>query len=77
MTSTGPSRLPDPLHEALGALPWRSLLLDLAVVVAWVAAVSVAFRAVEWPVVAYYPVVFGGVVAYSLWGRSLASRLGE
>ena len=75
MSSTGPSRLPDRFSEALRAFPWRSLVLDLAFVVAWVAAVSVAFRTVELPVPLYYAVVFGGVLGYSLFGPSVARRL--
>ncbi|WP_202614428.1 hypothetical protein [Halostella litorea] len=75
MTSTDPSRLPAPVSGALGVLPWRSLLVDLVLVVAWVVVVSVAFRVAGWPLLAYYAVVFGGVLGYSLRGRALASRL--
>lgn len=41
-------------------------LVDLAVVLAWVAVATVAFRAAGWSVTAYYAVVFAGVILYSL-----------
>ncbi|AEH36317.1 hypothetical protein [Halopiger xanaduensis] len=48
-------------------------LVDLAVVVVWVVAATVVFRTAGWPVTAYYLVVFGGVLGYSLlidpWAR--------
>lgn len=69
------STVPPRLGEALGAFPWRSLLFDLAFVVAWVLTVSVVFRTVDWPVMAYYGVVFGGVLLYSLYARPLARRV--
>ena len=49
-----------------GTVPWRSLLLDFLLVVAWVAAISVAFRVAGWSRWLYYLVVFGGVLGYSL-----------
>ncbi|WP_121821783.1 hypothetical protein [Halostella salina] len=69
MRSADPSRLTDSLRGVTESLPWRSLLVDLLVVAVWVLAASVAFRAMEWPVLPYYAVVFGGVVAYSLADR--------
>lgn len=75
MGSGGSSRLPDRGRELLGAVPWRSLLVDLCVVAAWVAVASVVFRAAGWSVLAYYAAVFGGVLAYSLAGRRVARSL--
>jgi len=75
MASSGSSRLPDRGRELLGAVPWRSLLVDLCVVVAWVAVASLVFRAAGWSVLAYYAVVFGGVLAYSLAGPRVARRV--
>lgn len=53
-------------------------LVDLAVVVVWVVAATVVFRTAGWPVTAYYAVVFGGVLGYSLlvdpWSRVNSSK---
>lgn len=60
------------LERAIGADAVR-YLVDLALVAAWVVAATVVFRATGWPVAAYYGVVFGGVLGYSLlvdpWSR--------
>lgn len=42
------------------------LLVDVAVVVVWIIVATLAFRALELPVTAYYLVVFAGVIAYSV-----------
>lgn len=60
------SGLPDRLSSLFSAIAWRIVLRDLAVVFAWVLAVSFAFRALGLPTWLYYVVVFGGVVGYSL-----------
>lgn len=52
--------------SVLDAIGWRAVLVDVAVVAAWVAAISFAWRLVPWPTWAYYAVVFGGVLGYSL-----------
>ena len=54
------------LRAVAGSTPWLGVLRDLVVVVAWVAAASLAFRAFGWPSSLYYVVVFGGVIAYSV-----------
>ncbi|EMA30563.1 hypothetical protein [Halobiforma nitratireducens] len=53
------SRLPDRERTT-------TLLVDVAVIVAWIVAATVAFWLFEWPVTSYYIVVFGGVIGYSL-----------
>lgn len=58
--------VPGRLRAAVSSLPWRSLLADVLVVVAWVAVVSLVARLLEWSTAAYYAVVFAGVVGYSL-----------
>ncbi|WP_331235977.1 hypothetical protein [Natronorarus salvus] len=66
MSPSGSSRPSDRLTEALRSVPWRVVLVDLAFVVVWVLAVSLAFRIVDAPIWLYYLVAFGGVIAYSL-----------
>ena len=56
------SRIPDAVLESSGV----RLLVDVAVVIAWIAVATAAFRTAGWPVTAYYAVVFAGVLAYSL-----------
>ena len=56
------SRIPDAVLESSGV----RLLVDVAIVIAWIALATVAFRTTGWPVTAYYAVVFAGVLAYSL-----------
>ena len=56
------SPLPDAVRSSSGA----RFLLDVAVVVAWTAVATAAFRVTGWPVTAYYVAVFAGVLAYSL-----------
>lgn len=43
-----------------------TLLVDLAVVLAWIAAMTLLFRTAGWSLTLYYVVVFVGVLAYSL-----------
>ena len=54
------------VRSTLAAVPWRSLAVDLVLVVAWVAATSFAFQTTDWPIWLYYVTVFGGVIGYSL-----------
>lgn len=68
-------RVPLGVRDALGivtATGWRTLLRDAVLVVAWVGATSHGWGLLGWPAWAYYVVVFGGIVAYSLasepWG---------
>lgn len=63
-----------PVLAVPGTVPWRVVLRDLALVTAWVAVVSVAFRTLGWPTWAYSVVVFGGVLGYSLAGGPWGSR---
>lgn len=42
------------------------VIVDTVLVVAWIVAVTLAFRLAGWPLSAYYVVVFGGVIGYSL-----------
>lgn len=62
----GPPRRLALLAVDLGTIPWRRLLVDLVVVVGWVAAVSLLFRVTGWSRWVYYVVVFAGVVGYTL-----------
>lgn len=57
-----------------GSIRWRAVSRDVLLVAAWVVAVSFAFRTLGWPTWAYYVVVFGGVVGYSLVGDPWAPR---
>jgi hypothetical protein len=72
--STGPSRRLRSVFGAFAAIPWRSLLLDMAFVVAWVGAVTVAFEATGLEQWLYYVVAFGGVIVYSLVVGPVLSR---
>ena len=68
---TGDGADPDATSgRAGGRWPIRgwTVLRDLLLVAAWVAAVSIAWGAFGWPPWAYYPVVFGGIVGYALTG---------
>lgn len=56
------SRIPNAALPSGGA----RLLVDVAVVLAWIAVVTATFRTAGWPLTAYYAVVFVGVLAYSL-----------
>ncbi|GAB3667490.1 hypothetical protein [Halopiger thermotolerans] len=60
------------LERTIGDTALR-YLVDLAIVAVWVVAATVVFRTAGWPVAAYYVVVFGGVIGYSLlvdpWSR--------
>lgn len=49
-----------------GGARWRTVLFDAVMVAGWVAAVSFAWRWTPWPQWAYYAVVFGGILGYSL-----------
>lgn len=60
------SRLSGSALAVARSIPWRSVLVDLALVVAWFVAVSLVFAATGWPTWLYYLVVFGGVIGYSL-----------
>lgn len=66
MVSDGTPRQSEGIGAFVRSLPWRRVLLDLLFVVAWFAAVSLVFRAVQAPTWLYYVVVFGGVVGYSI-----------
>lgn len=60
------SRLPAALLAAVASLPWRSVLTDVAFVVAWFAAASFVFAATGWPTWLYVLAVLGGALGYSL-----------
>ncbi|WP_135534255.1 MULTISPECIES: hypothetical protein [Halostella] len=74
MALTGLSRLP---RLVLGSLPWRVLVLDLVVIVAWVGVVTFAFEGAGWPIWLYYAVIFSGVIMYSVGIGPLLSRRGS
>lgn len=48
------------------SLDWQTVLRDVILVATWVGAVSVAWGLQSWPTWAYYVVVFGGIVGYTL-----------
>lgn len=52
----------------------RTVGVDLIIVVAWFGVVSFAWGIAGWPSSAYYLVVFGGILGFSLagepWGKS-------
>lgn len=50
----------------LGPIPWRALLGDLIILLAWVGVVSFAWGLFRWPTWTYYVVVFGGILVYSV-----------
>ena len=66
MTTSGTSRSASGVRALVEATPWRSVLYDLVVVLAWVLAVSLLFRTTGWPTWAYSLAAFGGVLGYSL-----------
>lgn len=55
-------------RSILAAVSWRAVAGDLLLVIAWVGVVWVAWGGLGWPNWAYYVVVFGGILAYSLSG---------
>lgn len=61
-----PSTLRAAVRKRTGSISFRTVLRDLAVVLAWFVAATLVFRATGWPVAWYYLIVFGGVVAYTL-----------
>lgn len=60
------------------SIGWRTVLRDAILVIAWVGVVSVGWGLLRWPTWAYYVVVFGGIIGYSLasepWGESDGER---
>ena len=50
---------------------WLAVLVDLVLVAAWVAAISVAWGVLGWTDWTYYVTVFGGIATYSLLAPSL------
>ena len=63
-----PGRGPEDGWGLLARFRWRVLLGDLLFVAAWVGVVSFGWGVFRWPTGAYYLVVFGGIVLYSITG---------